>query len=82
MAARVLIHLPAGLDQAALVGQDDGRHVDIRARPVYVDPADGDWAGDWPGIFEDVLGAPVVLRSYGPTAAAKSGYRAPATSRS
>jgi len=24
---------------------------------------------DWPGLFEEVLGAPVVLRSYGPTAA-------------
>jgi adenylosuccinate synthase len=56
----------------------------LAARPVYSDPVSSgaDPAGDWPGIFEDVLGAPVVLRSYGPTAAAKSGYRAPATSRS
>ena len=40
---------------------------------MYSDPVSGcgDPAGDWPGIFEDVLGAPVVLRSYGPTAAAK-----------
>ena len=35
----------------------------------------GDRAGDWPGIVEDVLGALVVLRSYGPTAAAKSGLQ-------
>ena len=60
----------------------------LRARPVYEDavsdhpavgaPAVGAQAGteparDWPGIFEDILGAPVVLRSYGPTAAAKRG---------
>jgi hypothetical protein len=26
---------------------------------------------DWPGLVEDMLGAPVVLRSFGPTAADK-----------
>ena len=26
---------------------------------------------DWPGLVEDVLGAPVALTSYGPTAAGK-----------
>jgi len=45
---------------------------------VSSDPAGGAAAGteptrDWPGIFEDILGASVVLRSYGPTAAAKRG---------
>src|SRR4029077_20772923 len=43
----------------------------LRSRPGYSDPA----GGDWPGIFEDVLGAPVVLRSYGPTATAKRGLQ-------
>ena len=38
----------------------------LRARPVYQDHDP-----DWPGIVEDMLGAPVVLRSYGPTAADK-----------
>ena len=38
----------------------------LRALPVYEDPGP-----DWPGIVEDMLGAPVVLRSYGPTAADK-----------
>jgi len=61
----------------------------LRSRPVYSDPVGGgraggdpvgggrvgDWVGDWPGVFEDVLGAPVVLRSYGPTAAAKLGQQ-------
>jgi hypothetical protein len=44
---------------------------------VYSDPVSSgaDPAGDWPGIFEDVLGAPVMLRSYGPTAAAKRGLQ-------
>jgi hypothetical protein len=28
---------------------------------------------DWPEVFAEVLGAPVVLRSYGPTAADKRG---------
>ncbi len=28
---------------------------------------------DWPGIFEEMLGAPVVLRSYGPSSAACGG---------
>src|SRR4029077_10703786 len=43
----------------------------LRSRPVYSDPA----GGDWPGIFEDGLCAPVVLRSYGPTAVAKRGLQ-------
>jgi adenylosuccinate synthase len=38
----------------------------LRARPVYEDPGP-----DWPGLVEDMLGAPVVLRSYGPTVADK-----------
>jgi len=38
----------------------------LRAHPVYEDPGP-----DWPGLVEDMLGAPVVLRSYGPTAADK-----------
>jgi len=41
----------------------------LRARPVYDDSVTR--AEDWPGIFEEVLGAPVTLRSYGPTAAGK-----------
>ena len=41
----------------------------LRARPVYEDS--GAPGRDWPGIFEEVLGAPVVLRSYGPTVADK-----------
>ena len=45
----------------------------LRARPVYDDsPLDAS-GRDWPGIFEEVLGAPVVLRSYGPTVADKRG---------
>ena len=63
----------------------------LAARPVYQDavsdhraggaPAGGELAGgepieDWPGIFGEILGAPVVLRSYGPTAAAKRGLQA------
>ena len=40
----------------------------LRARPVY-DEAGG--VRDWPEVFAEVLGAPVVLRSYGPTAADK-----------
>jgi adenylosuccinate synthase len=45
----------------------------LRARPVYSDPVSGrrDPAAGWADVVEDVLGAPVVLRSYGPTAAAK-----------
>ncbi len=38
----------------------------LAARPVYEPPRP-----DWPGLVEDVLGAPVVLRSFGPTAADK-----------
>jgi hypothetical protein len=36
-------------------------------------------ARDWPEVFEEMLGAPVVLRSYGPTAAAKRGLQATPT---
>jgi len=38
----------------------------LRARPGYEDPG-----GDWPGVIEEVLDAPVVLRSCGPTAGDK-----------
>ena len=49
----------------------------LRARPVYDDsPLDAS-GRDWPGIFEEVLGAPVVLRSYGPTVADKRGATRP-----
>ena len=43
----------------------------LRARPVYDDPVLEDPAQEWPGIFEEFLGAPVVLRSHGPAAADK-----------
>jgi adenylosuccinate synthase len=43
----------------------------LRARPVYEDSG-----GDWPGVIEEVLGAPVVLRSYGATAGDKQAIRA------
>jgi adenylosuccinate synthase len=43
----------------------------LRARPVYEDPG-----GDWPAVIEEVLGAPVVLRSHGPTAFDKHGIAA------
>lgn len=39
----------------------------LAARPIY-SPADG----DWPDIIEQETGAPVVLRSHGPTAADKT----------
>ncbi len=38
----------------------------LRARPNYEDPG-----GDWPAVVEDLLGAPVALRSYGPATASK-----------
>lgn len=38
----------------------------LGARPVYVHPGP-----DWPGLVEDMLGAPVALTSHGPTAADK-----------
>jgi adenylosuccinate synthase len=41
----------------------------LRARPVYEDPVLEDPGRQWPGIFAEFLGAPVVLRSHGPTAA-------------
>ena len=44
----------------------------LRARPVYDDVVCADPGRDWPDLFEEVLGAPVVLRSYGPTAADKA----------
>jgi len=56
----------------------------LRARPVYDDYGCGLGAGagvggglgagagpDWAGAFEEVLGAPIALRSYGPAAADK-----------
>jgi adenylosuccinate synthase len=51
--------------------QDLGRQEQLtgmlsRARPEYTDPG-----GEWPDVIEDVLGAPVVLRSHGPTVADK-----------
>ena len=45
----------------------------LRARPVYEDPVCNEGGQDWPGIFGEVLGAPVVLRSYGPIVADKRG---------
>ncbi len=42
-----------------------------RARPEYSDPV-----GDWPGVIAEVAGAPVVLRSYGPTAGDKRAIQA------
>ena len=42
-----------------------------RARPEYSDPG-----GDWPGVIEEVVGAPVVLRSFGPTAGDKRAIQA------
>ncbi|HEY7144216.1 MAG TPA: adenylosuccinate synthetase [Streptosporangiaceae bacterium] len=39
----------------------------LRARPGYEQPG----GGDWPAVAEDILGAPVVLESHGPTAADK-----------
>jgi adenylosuccinate synthase len=56
----------------------------LRAQPVYDDPVCDDRGRDWPGIFGEVLGAPVILRSYGPTAADKrgaSGTRTPMAPR-
>jgi adenylosuccinate synthase len=40
----------------------------LRARPSYLS---GDLGGDWPGVIEAALGAPVTLMSVGPTAADK-----------
>jgi len=56
--------------------QEDLTRMLLRARPVYDDvgacAGGGLGAGpDWPGIFEEVLGAPIALRSYGPAAADK-----------
>ncbi|HEY6295236.1 MAG TPA: adenylosuccinate synthetase [Streptosporangiaceae bacterium] len=42
-----------------------------RARPEY-----SGLVGDWPGVIEDVVGAPVVLRSSGPTAGHKQAVQA------
>jgi adenylosuccinate synthase len=49
----------------------------LRARPAY---RSGDLGGDWPGVIEAALGAPVTLMSAGPTAADKL-VAAPAASR-
>jgi adenylosuccinate synthase len=38
----------------------------LRARPVYSEPGT-----DWPGVVEEITGAPVALRSWGPAAADK-----------
>lgn len=43
-----------------------------RARPEYEEPGD-----DWPRVVEEVLGAPVVLMSHGPTAPGKHVAEAP-----
>jgi adenylosuccinate synthase len=43
----------------------------LRARPEYGDPG-----GNWPGVIEEVVGAPVVLGSYGATAGDKRVIRA------
>jgi adenylosuccinate synthase len=60
-----------------LDGQERLTGMLLRSRPVYSDPVSGcNRATDWPDVFEEMLGAPVVLRSYGPTAEAKRGLRA------
>lgn len=41
----------------------------LRARPVYADAVPGQ--GNWPDVVAQVLGAPVAVASYGPTAADK-----------
>jgi adenylosuccinate synthase len=43
----------------------------LRARPVYEDPG-----RDWPEVIEEMTGAPVVLRSSGPTARDKQAVQA------
>jgi adenylosuccinate synthase len=48
----------------------------LRARPVYDDPGH-----DWPAVIEHETGAPVTLRSYGPTALDKKKSRAWASTR-
>lgn len=47
--------------------QEQLTHVLLAAQPIY-SPADGDWAD----VIEQETGAPVVLRSHGPTTADKS----------
>jgi adenylosuccinate synthase len=42
----------------------------LTARPVYGDPVD---PGDWPDVVAQVAGAPVAVRSHGPSAARKAG---------
>jgi len=49
-----------------LAGQERLTRMLLRARPSYAEPG-----GDWPGVVEEALGAPVVLQSHGPTAADK-----------
>ena len=41
------------------------------AETLLAEAGDEDPGPDWPGLVEDMLGAPVVLRSHGPTAADK-----------
>jgi adenylosuccinate synthase len=41
----------------------------LAARPVYGDPVD---SGDWPDVVAGIAGAPVAVRSHGPSAAGKT----------
>ena len=50
-----------------LVWQERLTRMLLRARPVYADPG-----GDWPGVIEEILGAPVAILSHGPTVADKN----------
>ena len=71
---RVLSHLTPG-PARDLEYQERLTRMLLRARPVYHDPGD-----DWPAVIEHETGAPVTLRSYGPTARDKETAREPATS--
>jgi hypothetical protein len=72
---RVLTRLTPGPPQD-LEYQDRLTAMLVRARPVYDDPGD-----DWPAVIEHETGAPVRLRSYGPTALDKRTSRAWASTR-
>jgi adenylosuccinate synthase len=72
---RVLTRLTPGPPQD-LEYQDRLTAMLVRARPVYDDPGD-----DWPAVIEHETGAPVTLRSYGPTALDKQMSRAFASTR-
>jgi adenylosuccinate synthase len=41
----------------------------LAARPVYGDPVD---PGDWPDVVAEIAGAPVAVRSHGPSATSKA----------